>query len=205
MCIAAVMASSKSSTDSTCMSSMNSAKQQISSSDEQQEISSDTNNVTLGVQTITPSSIAGSRSEDNSPSRSYALIETDPTELDRIIDLLRQFFPNTRIIECNNSSSNPSRSPLATSPQQQTSIESNSSLSVPTSSTIHHRSQSQSISEKSSFESDILQNSAIIASETINYNFNDKISSSTNSQVIRLRLQKQSYLLWCLFRHLKVK
>jgi hypothetical protein len=31
--------------------------------------------------------------------RSYALIETDADELEHIIDLLRQFFPRTKIIE----------------------------------------------------------------------------------------------------------
>jgi hypothetical protein len=40
----------------------------------------------------------------DSSERSYALIETNPKELDRIIDLLRQFFPKTKIIEYNKQS-----------------------------------------------------------------------------------------------------
>ncbi|CAF3691056.1 unnamed protein product [Rotaria sp. Silwood1] len=38
----------------------------------------------------------------DSPTRTYAIIETNSNELERIIDLLRQFFPTTRIIEYNN-------------------------------------------------------------------------------------------------------
>jgi hypothetical protein len=34
-----------------------------------------------------------------SSTRSYAVIETDPNELEHIIDLLRQFFPRTKVIE----------------------------------------------------------------------------------------------------------
>ncbi len=42
-------------------------------------------------------------SDVDSPIRSsYALIETDPEELEHIVDLLRQFFPKTKIIEYNN-------------------------------------------------------------------------------------------------------
>lgn len=33
--------------------------------------------------------------------RSYALIEADPNDFDNIVDLFRQFFPRTRIVECN--------------------------------------------------------------------------------------------------------
>jgi len=44
------------------------------------------------------------KSDVDSPIRTYALIETDPDELDHIIDLLRQFFPKTKIIEYNNQS-----------------------------------------------------------------------------------------------------
>ncbi|CAF0886480.1 unnamed protein product [Rotaria sordida] len=162
---------------------------QNSSIDEQQEFSSDIDNVRTGVRTNTPSSITGNRSENDSPARSYALIETDPNELDHIIDILRQFFPNTRIVECNNASSNPSRTPsrssLATAPQQQTSIESNSSLRVPTSSTNRYSTHSRSISEKSSFDSDIFQNSTIITSETSNLNLNDQSSSNISSQAFK--------------------
>lgn len=43
----------------------------------------------------------GTTSDVDSPTRSYALIETDPDELEHIIDLLRQFFPKTKIIEYN--------------------------------------------------------------------------------------------------------
>ncbi len=42
------------------------------------------------------------RSDADSPIRSYALIETDPEELEHIVDLLRQFFPKTKILEYNN-------------------------------------------------------------------------------------------------------
>jgi hypothetical protein len=186
MCIQAVSTSSEILSDSIAISSMHSPKQ-TSSTDEQQEISSDIDNVKIAARTNTPSSITGTRSDVDSPVRSYALIETDSNELDRIIDILRQFFPNTRIVECNNSSSNPSptpsRSSLAAAPQQQTSIESNSSLRVPISTTNRYRSHSHSISEKSSFESDIFQNSTIITSETTNVNLNDQSSSNTNSQV----------------------
>jgi hypothetical protein len=163
---------------------MHSPKQNLST-DEQQELSTDIDTVKNLGGTNTPSSINGNRSDVDSPIRSYALIETDPTELDRIIDILRQFFPNTRIVECNNSSSNPSRSPsrssLAAAPQQ-TSVESNSSLRVPSSTTNRYRSHSHSVSEKSSFESDIFQNSATYTSETTN--LNDQSTSNTNSQVI---------------------
>ncbi|CAF1074043.1 unnamed protein product [Rotaria sp. Silwood1] len=161
--------------------------------DEQQEFSSDIDNVKTGVRTNTPSSIAGNRSDNDSPVRSYALIETDPNELDHIIDILRQFFPNTRIVECNNASSNPSRTPsrssLATAPQQQTSTESNSGLRVPTSLTNRHSIHSRSISEKSSFESDILQNSIITTPETPNINLNDQSPSTTNSQTFKGKLK----------------
>ncbi len=188
MCIQFVSTSSKNLSDSIEINSMHSPKQN-SSIDDQQEVSSDIDNVKIGARTNTPSSTTGNRSDVDSPVRSYALIETDSNELDRIIDILRQFFPNTRIVECNNSSSNPSRTPsqssLATAPQQQTSIESNSSLRVPISTTNRYRSHSHSISDKSSFESDIFQNSTIITSETTNVNLNDQSSSNTNSQVTK--------------------
>jgi hypothetical protein len=48
--------------------------------------------------------INSTRSDVDLPTRSYALIQTDPDELDRIIDLLRQFFPKTKILEYNPSS-----------------------------------------------------------------------------------------------------
>lgn len=167
---------------------MHSPKQNTST-DEQQEISSDVDNVKIGPRTNSPSSITGNRSDVDSPVRSYALIETDSNELDRIIDILRQFFPNTKIVECNNSSSNPSRTPsrssLATAPQQQTSIESNSSLRVPASTANRYRSHSHSISDKSSFESDILQNPTSNISETANVNSNDSLSYNTNSQAFK--------------------
>ncbi len=184
MCILAVSTSS----NSIEISSMHSPQQNLSI-DEQEELSSEIDNVQTGIRPNTPSSINGNRSDVDSPVRSYALIETDCNELDRIIDILRQFFPNTRIVECNNSSSNPSRSPSRSSSsaaptQQQTSIESNSSLRVPVSLANRYRSHSQSISEKSSFDSDLLQNSLIITSETANVNSNDQSPSNTNSQVI---------------------
>ncbi len=180
MCIQFVATSSE-----VILDSMHSPKEN-SSTDEQQEVSSDIDNVKIGARTNTPSSITGNRSDVDSPVRSYAVIETDSNELDRIIDILRQFFPNTRIVECNNSSSNPSRTPsrssLGTAPQQ-TSIESTSSLRVPTSTANRYRSHSHSISEKSSFESDIFQNSSLISSEIASINPNDQSSSNANSQV----------------------
>lgn len=36
---------------------------------------------------------------DAPSSRTFALIETDAHELDQIIDVLRQFFPNTKILD----------------------------------------------------------------------------------------------------------
>jgi hypothetical protein len=187
MCILAVSITSKTSIDFLAINSMHSPKQNLST-DEQQEVSSDIDNVKIAVRTNTPSSITGNRSDIDSPARSYALIETDSNELDRIIDILRQFFPNTRVVECNTSSTDPSRSSLAAAPQQQTSIESNSSLRVPSSTTNRYRSHSHSISEKSSFESDIFQNSTIISSESTNVNFNDQSPSNTNSQVRKTKL-----------------
>ena len=136
MCNLALLTSSPDSLDSIASSSMHSQKQNSSVDEQQQELNPDTDENKVGPpRATTPSSLTGTRSDVDSPVRSYALIETDPTELDRIIDILRQFFPNTRIVECNNSSSNPSRTPsrsslVAAAPQQQTSIESNSSLYV---------------------------------------------------------------------------
>ena len=189
MCILSVPTSTDTLTGSIQITPMHSPKQNPLT-DEQQEISSDIDNIKIGQRTTTPSSINGNRSDVDSPVRSYALIETDSTELDRIIDVLRQFFPNTRVVECNNSSSNPSRTPSrsssAAAPQQQTSIESNSSLRVPNSTTNRYRSHSHSMSEKSSFESDIFQNSASNISETANVNLNDQSSFYTNSQVRKI-------------------
>lgn len=165
---------------------MHSPKQH-SSLDEQQSPSPDADNGRPTVRTSTPSSTTGNRSDVDSPVRSYALIETDSLELDRIIDILRQFFPTTRIVECNNASSHPSRTPSRSSslaaPQQQASIESNSSLRVPTSNINRYRSHSQSISEKSSFESDHLQVPSVVGSETSG-SF-DASALNANSQVSR--------------------
>lgn len=183
MCILAVSTTSKifSLTRSFEIPSMHSPKDNLSI-DDQQDLSSDIDNIKPNVRTNTPSSTTGNRSDADSPVRSYALIETDSIELDRIIDILRQFFPNTRIVECNNSSSNPSRTPSRSSslaaPQQQASIESNSSLRVPTSTANRYRSHSQSISEKSSFESDHLQIPTIVSTDT-----NDSSTFNANSQV----------------------
>jgi len=213
MCILAVSTSSKVSTDPIDISSMHSPQQNLSIDEQEELSSSEIDNVKTGNRPNTPSSITGNRSDVDSPIRSYALIETDSNELDRIIDILRQFFPNTRIVECNNSSSDqsrtPSRSSLSTAPpQQQTSIESTSSLRVPISTTNRYRSHSHSISEKSSFESDIFQNSITIPSETMNINLNDQLSSNTNSQVkinLLIRIYFFLFLFLFLFRHLKVK
>lgn len=187
MCILVVATSPfKTFTDSYIISSMHSSKQNLSV-DDQQELSSDIDSVKIGIRATTPSSITGNRSDVDSPVRSYALIETDPSELDRIIDILRQFFPNTRVVECNNTSSNPSRTPSRSSlaaPQQQASIESNSSLRVPTSLTNRYRSHSRSVSEKSSFDSDILQIATISTSDTPSLNSIDQATSNANSQVI---------------------
>lgn len=43
-------------------------------------------------------------SDTDSGTCGYAIIETDPNELDHIIDLLRQFFPRTKITEYNHPS-----------------------------------------------------------------------------------------------------
>ncbi|UJR38081.1 hypothetical protein I4U23_030762 [Adineta vaga] len=188
MCIQAVSTTSKvlASNHPLEVSSMYSQKESLSI-DDQQDLSSDNDNMKSTVRTSTPSSINGNRSDVDSPVRSYALIETDSMELDRIIDILRQFFPNTRIVECNNSSSTPSRTPSRSSslaaPQQQTSIESNSSLRVPTSTSNRYRSHSQSISEKSSFESDHLQIPTIISTDT--NNSNDQAALIANSQLFK--------------------
>lgn len=184
MCILANV--STISMDSRASSSMHSPKANspIDDQPKQQEIAADNEEVKIALRTNTPSSLTGTRSDLDSPVRSYALIETDSNELDRIIDILRQFFPNTRIVECNNPSSNPSRSPsrssLVAAPQQQASIESASSLRVPNSLSNRYRSHSHSISDKSSFESDIFQNSAALGSDTASANFNDPSLSSSN-------------------------
>ncbi|CAF3243255.1 unnamed protein product, partial [Rotaria socialis] len=57
----------------------------------------------------------------DSPVRSYAIIESNSNELDQVIDVLRKFFPRTRIVEYNQSKNNLSN---VTKPQKQTSIES---------------------------------------------------------------------------------
>ncbi|CAF1075505.1 unnamed protein product [Adineta ricciae] len=185
MCILTVSTTSKnfSSTRSFETPSMHSPRDNLSI-DDQQDLSSDTDNNKPNARTNTPSSTTGNRSDADSPFRSYALIETDSIELDRIIDVLRQFFPNTRIVECNNSSSTPSRTPSRSSslaaPQQQASIESNSSLRVPTSTANRYRSHSQSVSEKSSFESDHLQIPTIVSTDT-----NDSSTFNANSQIFK--------------------
>ena len=58
-------------------------------------------------------------SDADSPSGSYAIIETDPEELDQIVDLLRQFFPRTKITEYNH----PNHSPTITPAQQTSPVE----------------------------------------------------------------------------------
>ena len=189
MCILAKV--SPISMDSRASSSMHSPKDNspIDDQPKQQEVAAGADNeeVKGALRTNTPSSLTGTRSDLDSPVRSYALIETDSNELDRIIDILRQFFPNTRIVECNNTSSNPSRTPsrssLVAAPPQQASSESASSLRVPNAASNRYRSHSHSISDKSSFESDIFQNSTGVGSEASNSNFNDPSSSNPNSPV----------------------
>lgn len=191
---------------------MHSQKQNPSIDDQpQQELNTENEENKLGPRTNTPSSLTGTRSDVDSPVRSYAVIETDPTELDRIIDILRQFFPNTRIVECNNSSTNPSRTPsrssLVAAPQQQPSIESNSSLRVPVANTNRYRSHSHSISDKSSFDSDILQTSNAVPSDS---NDSSAAASASNacSQVenrISYLISSISYLFLRYLRHSKVK
>ena len=67
----------------------------------------------------------GDRAADvDSPSRTYALIESDPHELDHIIDIFRQFFPKTRIVECHKQP----RGTSQTSQPRQTSMETISSI-----------------------------------------------------------------------------
>ena len=66
------------------------------------------------------------KSETNS--RSYALIEADPDDFNHIIDLFRQFFPRTRIVECNHQ---PRHNSLETvSSYQSSSIDSESNTDV---------------------------------------------------------------------------
>jgi len=187
------------STHSIANSSMHSPKQNPSIDEQhQQDLNPDNDETKVGPRTNTPSSLAGTRSDVDSPVRSYAVIETDPTELDRIIDVLRQFFPNTRIVECNNQSSNPSRTPsrssLVAAPQQQTSIESNSSLRVPTLGSNRYRSHSHSISDKSSFESDILQTSSNVPIEAINISSNDSTASASNPNSQAFKGKVKDYL-----------
>ncbi|CAF0760164.1 unnamed protein product [Didymodactylos carnosus] len=132
----------------------------------------------------------GGDSFDLSP-KSYAVIETgDATELEQIIDLLRQFFPNTKILEYNNNNrgsreqsstpnsfgGSPSRSYLATN--QQTSTD---SLRVPD---LHHRSSNNS-SPKSSFESDVFnvdRHSSFGGYSSNLSDYSDKQNRSINSQ-----------------------
>jgi hypothetical protein len=87
---------------------MYSPKRKLSSDDQLDNDNQD--NTSLNIQST--------RSDVDSPTRSYALIETDPNELDHIIDLLRQFFPKTKILEYNHSLH-------TTVSQQQTSIGNN--------------------------------------------------------------------------------
>lgn len=63
----------------------------------------------------------------DSSERSYALIETNPKELDRIIDLLRQFFPKTKIIEYNKQSH---LSQTITSPESDDQLSANTNSQV---------------------------------------------------------------------------
>ena len=65
-------------------------------------------------------------SDSDSSIRSYALIETDPGELDHIIDLLKQFFPKTKIVEYHNQTQS---SNIITTSQQQQSIENDEQIS----------------------------------------------------------------------------
>ena len=58
-------------------------------------------------------------SDTDSGTCSYAIIETDPNELDHIIDLLRQFFPRTKITEYNH----PNHASRITSTQQTSTVE----------------------------------------------------------------------------------
>lgn len=58
-------------------------------------------------------------SDTDSSTCSYAIIETDPNELDHIIDLLRQFFPRTKITEY----SHPNSTPRIASTQQTSPVE----------------------------------------------------------------------------------
>ncbi|CAF0831636.1 unnamed protein product [Rotaria sordida] len=92
----------------------------------------------------------------DSPIRSYAIIETNPNELDHIIDLLRQFFPQTRIIEF----SNQNHLINTTIPQREISFESNCNSPF-------------SILSKSSFDSDI--NNDQISSNINSQTFKGKV------------------------------
>ena len=65
--------------------------------------------------------------DPDSITRCYALIETNPDDLEHIIDLLRQFFPKTKIIEYNN----PNVSVHLSATQQQTTIEPTGSPHLP--------------------------------------------------------------------------
>ena len=87
--------------------------------------------------------------------RCYAIIETDPNELEQIIDLLRQLFPATRIMEykSHNLSSNAITSKQQASSDKSTDCTHNSLLL-----------------SKSSLESD---------------SNNDQITSNINSQAIK--------------------
>jgi len=58
--------------------------------------------LTIDDQDNTSLNKTSTHSDADSPIRSYALIETDPEELEHIVDLLRQFFPKTKILEYNN-------------------------------------------------------------------------------------------------------
>ena len=84
------------------------------------------------------SSTASRQCNMDSPNRTYAIIESDPHELDHIIDIFRQFFPKTRIVECHNQTRGTSQA----SQPRQTSMETISSIHT-------------SLSSKSSFDNEI--------------------------------------------------
>ncbi len=87
--------------------------------------------LSIDDQDKTSLNVSSTCSDDDSPTRSYALIETDPDELDRITDLLRQFFPKTKIIEYNNQ-----RPSSQTITSQQKSFESDDQISSNTNSQV---------------------------------------------------------------------
>ncbi|CAF1008633.1 unnamed protein product [Adineta ricciae] len=64
---------------------------------------------------IDDSQIEAMHFDVQSPARTYALIETDACELEQIIDLLKQFFPKTKILDYNHTTQ-------STASQAQTSV-----------------------------------------------------------------------------------